>query len=217
MAFVNVPLLPTTQRRAHSAVTCSATPPTPQQRVSRRDLLSGAAAVTAALLAAALPSPASANIGKGLERAFSKVLFPKVGFNAPDALKPSENIVDKSVIETKEGQAALKKLKEYDTKIAQLYLQFKENPQLDLTPSVRNLVSISELRNALNVVNEAIDEQSQTETDKIVRGIIQDISELEVAAVLKKGGQRTPKKIDRTADWFEKITGDFTRLLSFYS
>lgn len=217
MAFVNTPLLPTTQRRTSNAVTCSATPPTPQQRVSRRDLLSGAAAVTAALLAAAVPDPALAKYGTGLERAFSKVLFPKEGFNAPDTLKPSENIVDKSVIETKEAQAALKKLKEYEARISELYGQFKDDPQLDITPSVKKLVSISDLRNALNVVNEAIDEQSQAETDKIVRGIIQDIGELEVAAALKKGGQRTPKKIDRTTDWFVKITGDFTRLLSFYS
>lgn len=82
---------------------------------------------------------------------------------------------------------------------------------------VRKLVSISELRNALNIVNEAVDEESQVQTDKVVRGIIQDIGELQTAAVVKKGQVRTPKKIDRTNDWFLKLTADFQRLLSFYS
>ncbi|CAN8071155.1 unnamed protein product [Agarophyton chilense] len=217
MAFITTPLLPSSRRPHHNVVICSTSQTPASGRFSRRQLLSGASAAAAAFLAAALPAPASAKNGTGLERAFSKVLFPKEGFNAPDTLVPSENIVDKSLLETKEAKAALGILKDYEGKISDLYSQFKQDPQLDLTSSVRKLVNISELRNALNVVNEAIDELSQTETDKIVRGIIQDIGELEVAATLKKGSQRTMKKIERTTDWLDKITGDFTKLLSFYS
>lgn len=210
MAFVPGATLPTTQStRANARFVCSAQP-----NITRRQLLSTAAAAAAALVTS---SPAHAKGGEGLEKAFSKVLFPKEGFNAPDTLAPSPSIVNQDVLKTKEASAALKRIQDYDTAIADLYGRFKSDPQIELTTSVKKLVSISDLRNALNVVNEAIDEQSQTETDKVVRGIIQDIGELENAAVLKPGSSRTKKKIERTEDWFAKLTGDFKRLLSFYA
>lgn len=215
MAFITGPSLPSNTTHRQAKFVCSASPEPKNQAVSRRQLLSGAtAAVTAAILSAtATPAPANA----GLESAFSKILFPKEGFNAPDTLKASSNVVNQAALKSKEAQQALERLRGYNASISELYTKFKSDPQIELSSSVRKMVSISDLRNALNVVNEAIDEDSQFETDKVVRGIIQDIGELENAGYVKKGSTRTPKKIDRTTDWFVKLTGDFTRLLAFYS
>lgn len=214
MAFITGPALPTRSALSTKATwTCSASP----QPLSRRTLLTtGAAAAASLLAAAAVPAPASAEKGRGLERAFSKVLFPKEGFNAPDS-QVGTATTNKDLLASKEGQAALLKIRGYSNGIDDLYNSFKLDPQIELADPVRKLISISELRSALNVVNEAIDEDGQTQTDKVVRGIIQDIGELENVAYKKKGNPRTPKKIERTTDWFEKVTGDFSRLLSFYS
>lgn len=221
MAFITGPALPTTSntnlsiksipRCDHSKPQSSTLTPTVPRRTLFRFALATLATTTIA------PQVASAKNGTGLERAFSKVLFPKEGFNAPDSVTPSDKIVNKDALKTKEAKDALSTIRSYDSAITDLYEKFQKDPQIELTVSVRNLVSISALRNALNVVNEAIDEDSQIATDKVVRGIIQDIGELETAALLKKGGTRTPKKIERTADWFDKLTSDFTKLLSFYS
>lgn len=109
------------------------------------------------------------------------------------------------------------KLRTYEQNISELYAKFQAQPATtELSQTVRGMVSISDLRSALNVVNEAIDELAQVETDKVVRGIIQDIGELENAAALKPGGTRTQKKIVRTTDWFDKLEKDFKRLLAFY-
>lgn len=214
MAFITGPALPTRSAAPTKATwICSASP----QPVSRRSLLTtGATAAAALLAAAALPAPASADNARGLERAFSKVLFPKTGFNAPDS-QVNSSTIDKAILSSSDGKAALSKIEAYSKGISDLYASFKLNPQLELSDPVRKLISISQLRNALNVINEAIDEDGQTQTDKVVRGIIQDIGELENVSYVKKGAARTPKKIERTMDWFEKVTGDFTRLLSFYS
>lgn len=216
MAFIPGPALPSasvsTPARHRSICRASTTPSTPS--VSRRHLLAGLAGVLATL---AVPNDASAKNGEGLERAFSKVLFPKEGFNAPDTLQPSGNIVDRDILSKPAGKAALSKLREFDTAVTDLYSKFQADPQVELSPTVRKVISISELRSALNTVNEAVDEQSQIETDKVVRGIIQDIGELQNAAALKTGVPRTLKKIERTNDWFIKLTGDFKRLLSFYA
>lgn len=183
--------------------------------VSRRLFLSSSAAALVAMLSNG--APAFAKNGTGLERAFSSVFFPKEGFNAPDDSPPSSATVDQSVLNSKPAQDALKMIKGYDQAIADMYEKFKADPQIEVAAPVRRLVSISDLRNALNIVNEAIDEESQVRSDKVVRGIIQDIGELETAAYVKKGASRTRKKIERTTDWFDKVQGDFTRLLAFYS
>lgn len=221
MAFITGLALPTTSNSSlsiKSTPRCEHSKPqssTQVSTVSRRSLFRFALATIATT--AVIPEVVSAKNGTGLERAFSKVLFPKEGFNAPDSVTPSEKIVNKDALKTKEAKEALSTIRSYDSAITDLYNRFQKDPQIELTTSVRNLVSISTLRNALNVVNEAIDEESQVATDKVVRGIIQDIGELETAAILKKGAARTPKKIERTTDWFDKLTGDFSKLLSFYS
>lgn len=172
------------------------------------------AGVAATLLGS---SSVKAATGTGLERAVSKFFFPKQGFNAPDALAPESVNVDRSVLDSKDGQKAIKALKDYQSSIQQLYAEFKNDPQVQLNPRVSQIFSISDLRTALNTVDEAFDEDTQKETDKMVRGIIQDIGELETAAALKPGAVRTQKKIERTTDWFDKLTADFSRLLSFYA
>lgn len=187
MAFITGPTLPSTVRSKTSrTIVCSVSP---QRRpVSRRELLSAAAAALSAAVLA--PKAASAADFQG---AVSKALFPKQGFNAPDLLPTSKVVVDREILSKKEATAALKRLHDYDGAISDLYSRFTANPQIELTGPVKSMVSISDLRNALNIVNEAIDEDSQVETDKVVRGIIQDIGELEMAGALKSGSTRTAK------------------------
>lgn len=209
MAFVPGPGLLTVERSSRTApVRCSVAP------INRRQVLAALA-----MAAATLTSGKSARAagGVGLERAVSKFFFPKEGFNAPDAVVPGQVTVDKSVLGSDAGKAAISKLKEYQSDLQGLYSEFKSNPQAEIKDKVSKMISISDLRDALNTVDEAFDEETQRETDKVVRGIIQDIGELETAAVLKKGTERTQKKIERTTDWFEKLVDDFSRLLSFYA
>lgn len=217
MAFINSPTLPilSTRTRTPAPFVCSQSldsNPESAPSVTRRQLLSNAALAAAAAIASTIsPSPANA----GIESAISKTFFPKQGFNVPDTVAPSSDLVDRDLLGKSDAKAALSKLRDWDNSILTLYAKFQEDPQLELSSSLRKF-SISDLRNALNIVNEAIDETTQIQTDKVVRGIIQDIAELQNSAALKPGIPRTPKKINRTTDWFVKLTGDFKRLLSFY-
>ena len=81
------------------------------------------------MAATVTPSTASAAGGQGLERAFSKVLFPKQGFNAPDTVQPSAKLVDQAVLSKPEAKKALSKLRDYDTAVQQLYTSFKSDSQ----------------------------------------------------------------------------------------
>lgn len=216
VAFIARSPLPTLTRssKPFTHVVCSATNPNPN--VSRRALLTSAAAT---LLAAFSVSPARADSPtSGIERAFSDVFFPKEGFNAPDSNPPSPTaVVKKEILDSEAGRKALDTIRGYQKSIKEMYDKFKDDPQFDLKEQVKSVVDVSELRNALNTVNEAISEQSQQLSDKVVRGILQDINELQDSSLLKEGAERTKKKIDRIGDWFEKLGDDFGKLLGFYS
>lgn len=174
--------------------------------------LLGAAASTSLVL---LPNESRAAGTEGVEKTVSKLFFPKEGFT--NESKPLGATIDKSILESPSGKAAYKALQNYQTEIDSLYAEFKGNPQLELNPRVGKTFNISELRDALNAFNEAFDEDSQKETDKVVRNIIQDIGELQTAGALKKGAVRTERKIQRTADWFDRLSIDFNRLMAFYT
>lgn len=213
MAFVNhlpIAQLSSRPRSSRTTVKCSANP---GPNVCRRNLLSIAAAATIAK--ALQPTVTRADdAGGAVEKAISKVFFPKEGFNAGD--KPLGGTLDRSILETSSGKAALATLKKYQSEIDQMYTDFKSNPQVPLSSRVGKL-NISELRDALNTFGEAFDEDAQRETDRVVRNIIQDIGELQAATVLREGAVRTERKIQRTTDWFEKVTTEFSRLVSFCS
>lgn len=195
---------------SRSNVMCSAND---SASMTRRSLLIGVSTVAASTL---LPTASGAVTTSDFEKAISKVFFPKQGFNVDD--KPLEGgIIDKSILESSSGKAALAMLRKYESDVSQLYTEFKADPQLKLTPRVSKMFNISELRDALNIFGEAFDENAQLETDKVVRNIIQDIGELEAAVILREGAVRTERKIQRTTDWFEKLLSDFKKLVSFYA
>jgi hypothetical protein len=188
--------------------------PTSQEAgISRRAAISAAMLVAAGLLV-----PRDASAGLGIEGAVSKVFFPKEGYNAPDKTVPGAVTVDAEITSRPEFKAALKRLSEYSALIKDTTTKFAANPtSYDVAGTVKATMKVDDIRSSLNTVNEAFDEETQRVTDKVVRGIIQDIGEIITNSALKPGTSRTPKKIDRTTLWLSKISTDFDHLLAFYN
>lgn len=212
-AFIQIPLVQAAKtNRAPRFVCRHGDGPT----LSRRQVLTALGASAVASLVSLVPrSSVSAADTAEFEEAISKTLFPKPGINTPETSAPAE--MSKEVLSAPETKAALEQLRKFDQDIKDLYTKFKNDPQMEITSNLKQLLPIDELRNALNAVNEAIDENAQVASDKVVRGIIQDIGELETASGLKAGISRTKKRIAKTTDWFDKLTGDFQKLLSYYT
>lgn len=182
--------------------------------VSRRALLSGAAAAAAA----AVSLPVFAEPSPGIAGLVSKIFFPKEGFNAPELTNPSGVVVDQTVLGTAEAKEALEKLRGYKGLVEKVVTDFEAAPAtFDVAATFKKDVKIDGIRMVLNVVNEAFDEETQKQTDKVVRGIIQDVGELQYNGGVKEGAQRTPKKIERTRQWLTKISSDVTYLAAFFN
>lgn len=220
MAFVtSLPLARPQPPLGPPPAAAAAAPPRMSARpaVSRRALLSGAAAaLSAAALAAAAPGGARAAGAPGIEGRLSKVLFPKAGYNAPDAMAPGSVTVDAAVLGSAAGKAAVAKLAAFGAAVKRAGAEFEAAPTTADVAAAFRAIKVDELRSVLNVLGEAFDEEAQKTTDKVVRGIIQDVGELVYNGGLKGAAQRTPRKVDRIRGWVRKIDGDFDYLLAFY-
>ncbi|KAA8494091.1 hypothetical protein FVE85_4066 [Porphyridium purpureum] len=173
--------------------------------VNRRAVLGGLIGVAAAVGVQGGVRDAQAGAGG----AFSSTVFPKASF--PDKLD-----MDKEALKDPKVQAGLKDLRKYRSALDKVLADFKADPQMDVAAKMRAEFSVSQLRNDLNSVNAVFDEETQKATDRVVRAIIQDIREIETAAVVKKGYERTPKKIEKTTGWITQMQNDFDKLLALY-
>jgi len=173
-----------------------------------------AASLGAILFATTInPSPSRAD---GLGDAVSKTLFPKQGFNQPATLQPGKVSMDQELLKDPKVIKGISELQAYRKKVDEIANAFKADPQMDLAKKVKDSFNIPSLRSALNVVNAVFDEDTQKETDRVVRNILQDINEVQTAAFVKPGLQRTAKKIEKTQGWLGQLGKHFDQLLSFY-
>eukprot|EP00179_Madagascaria_erythrocladioides_P005039 CAMPEP_0198319990 /NCGR_PEP_ID=MMETSP1450-20131203/9009_1 /TAXON_ID=753684 ORGANISM="Madagascaria erythrocladiodes, Strain CCMP3234" /NCGR_SAMPLE_ID=MMETSP1450 /ASSEMBLY_ACC=CAM_ASM_001115 /LENGTH=213 /DNA_ID=CAMNT_0044023419 /DNA_START=52 /DNA_END=693 /DNA_ORIENTATION=+ len=179
--------------------------------VSRRRALGLSAAVVAGAVGVAGRADAS------VTESISGLFFPKSGYNRPDPLAPGKVAVDAEALADKNVQAAVAKLRQYREALADLQAKFKEDPQIPIVADLRAIFEISTLRTALNSANRIFDEDTQKETDIVVRNIIQDIAELENFGALKPGRERTPRRIEKTGAYLGKIISEFDKLLAFFS
>lgn len=138
------------------------------------------------------------------------------GYNLKDTSRDAGVVtIDKEQLAKPELQAGLKDLAANKGKVEALYAGFKENNNLQLSASIQSF-SIVKLRDDLNKLTLALDEDTQLKTDKLVRVIIQDLVELEQATRLKEGAARTPKKNAACVKWFSQTINDLDKFIAYF-
>merc|ERR1712025_900917 len=89
------------------------------------------------------------------------------------------------------------------------------NSQIDLKPTLRKYFEISTIRADLNTLNGAFDEDTQRGTDRLIRVILQDLNELEVANAQKEGIPRSDIRLAKMNGKLDKLQDAFNTLLRF--
>ena len=87
--------------------------------------------------------------------------------------------------------------------------------QADIGPKIRKDFDFSVVRSDLNAINTALDEDTQRGTDRIVRAILQDITELEVTQKQKPGVARSDTRLNNVCRKLEKLEKSFDDYLAF--
>lgn len=157
---------------------------------------------TAAAAATLTLAPQNANAAK----------YGSFGAGSPEVLDPASAIIDDEILASDAVQAAFSKVKSYQSTVASLKSTLLSNKQADIGPSIRKDLDFVALRTDLNTLNTAFDEDTQRGTDRLVRLIMQDITELETANKQKEGVSRSEKRLSimmGKLDKLEKAFGDY--------
>ena len=168
---------------------------------SRGAFLAQAAGLSAALLAT--PNPAFA------------YKYGSVGAGSTAVLDPKEAEVDEDILKSSAVQGALQKVKGYQTTVRTMQSGLEADSQLNIRPTIIKELDFAGLRDTLNTVNTAFEEDTQRGTDRLIRVIIQDITELETANSQKDGIARSPRRLEIMQGKLAKLDKAFGDYLAF--
>jgi hypothetical protein len=196
----------TKTRRQHSAVSLLL-----QATTSRQEFLSAAVASTVGSIglgvAAFVATPSAASAAK----------YGSFGAGSPEVLSPSDVDIDAEILRSGPVQSALSKIKSYRDVVVNLQSALERDGQTNLRSTIIKELDLSVLRTSLNTVNSAIDEDSQRGTDRLIRVILQDITEIEIANTQKDGVPRSPRRLEILQSKLSKLDQAFTDYLAFFA
>jgi hypothetical protein len=158
------------------------------------------AAVTAFTL---LPNPANA------------AKYGSVGRGSPEVLDPKTAIVDDEILASAPVQKAIAAVKTYKESTTSIKAILEGNNQADIKANVRKELDLVQLRADLNTLNTAFDEDTQRGTDRLVRLIMQDVTELETTNKQKPGVPRSEIRLNIIYGKLDKLNKAFSDVLQF--
>ena len=164
-----------------------------------------AAAVTASLLMGGVVTPAPANAAK----------YGQFGAGSPLVLDPTEADIDRDVLGSSSVQNAIRKVKDYQTKVQEMQASLAADNQANLRRTILKEFDFAQLRDTLNSIDAAIEEDSQKGVDRLIRAILQDLTELEIANTQKDGIQRSPRRLEIMNGKLAKLDQAFNDYLAF--
>ena len=137
------------------------------------------------------------------------------GRGSYSVLDPSDADIDRDIMGSGSVQSALGKVKNYQSKVKEMQASLVADNQANLKRTIVRDFDFAALRDTLNVINQAIDEDSQRGTDRLIRAIMQDLTELEIANTQKDGVPRSPRRLEIMNGKLAKLDKAFNDYLAF--
>lgn len=171
---------------------------------TRKDFLSSVASFgAAAAVLATSPGPASA------------AKYGGFGAGSPEIVDPSQADVDRDVLASGAVQKALGEVRDFQAAVRSMQSALASDPQANLRPTIVKELDFVKLRSTLNAINPALEEDTQRGTDRLIRVIMQDVTELETANSVKDGVARSERRLGIMKGKLEKLDQAFTDYLAF--
>lgn len=137
------------------------------------------------------------------------------GAGSPLVVDASDADIDPKVLASEPVQKAISKVRGYRATVKEIQEGLSANPQLDVKPFIVKKLDFASLRDDLNVINLALEEESQRGTDRLIRVIMQDITELEIANTQKDGIPRSSRRLEIMEGKLLKLDKAFEDYLAF--
>mmetsp|Transcript_17302 Transcript_17302/g.40796 ORF Transcript_17302/g.40796 Transcript_17302/m.40796 type:complete len:204 (+) Transcript_17302:106-717(+) len=145
----------------------------------------------------------------------SAAKYGSFGAGSPLVIEAKDAEIDSDVLASEPVQKALKKVKGYKDAVGEIKQALVADSQTNIKPYIIKKLDFAGLRDDLYAINAALEEDSQRGTDRLVRVIIQDITELDIANNLKEGVARSPRRLEIMNGKLEKLDKAFSDYLAF--
>lgn len=141
--------------------------------------------------------------------------YGSFGTGSPSVLNPTDADIDATVLASSTVQAALRKVQGYKDAVNTMQSALEKDSQTNVRSIIGKELDFSTLRESLNTVNAAFEEDTQRGTDRLIRVIMQDITELETANNQKDGIERSPRRVEFMKGKLAKLEKAFDDYLAF--
>lgn len=145
----------------------------------------------------------------------SAAKYGSFGAGSPLAIDGKDADVDEEILASAPVQKAIDQVKGYQSTVREMQSVLQGDAQANVKPYIVKSLDFSSLRDTLNVLNTALDEDSQKGTDRLIRAIMQDITELEIANTQKDGIPRSPRRLEIMQGKLSKLDKAFSDYLAF--
>jgi hypothetical protein len=168
---------------------------------SRQQFLAQTTAAVAAL--ASFSQPASA------------AKYGGFGAGSPEVLDPTQADIDQDALKSTDVQQAISDIKAFQSTVRNMKNSLQSDPQANIKSTLVKEFDFAKLRATFNTYNRAFEEDTQRGTDRLIRVILQDITELDISAAQKQGIPRSEKRLTTMNGKLNKLDQAFDDLLAF--
>lgn len=141
--------------------------------------------------------------------------YGPVGSDSPGVLDPALAEIDEEILKSGAVQDAVRKIQRYQNVVQQMKKGVEKDAQANLAFVIKQELEASDVRTNLYTFNTCFEEDTQRGTDRLIRGVIQDIVELDAANKQKEGVLRSDIRLEAVKRKLDKLEKAFGDLLAF--
>lgn len=139
------------------------------------------------------------------------------GVYGMDIISAKDAVLDEEALKSNEVKAALKDLRNLYSSVKSLRESVASDSQYDVSKVIRTDFDVTRVRNTFNALNPVFDKDTQKGTDRLQRGILQDLVEIDSSAKITPGKARSPKKLALVNEKLRKLEATFQQLDEYFS
>lgn len=139
-----------------------------------------------------------------------------LGGSYAEVIDPKNAIYNDELKNSDDVKAGVSGLADLTKTLQSIKADLKKDSNVDLVGRVAKDLNVGKIRSVLNKYNQAFSEDTQRGTDRLIRGIVQDVQELERDVVVKAGKARSESKIKNLEKRLDATEAAFNELAAFY-
>ena len=130
------------------------------------------------------------------------------------AITPKTAEIDIDLLKSSSVKDAINAIQKVRTSITNVQSSLQSNPQSSVI-ATSMIGDPYKIRESCNVINTILDEDTQRYTDRLIRNIVQDLVEIDIAAAQKDGIARSARRYDNVQNKLTKLAKSIDELLAF--